>query len=364
MGSALAALGSFCARRKFTVLIGWAILIAVMLGMIGAFGAQVNNNFSLPGTGSQSATDLLESDFPPQQNGTSPILFHVETGSMNDSSNKAAVEASLQNILAVPNVFSATDPYAQPLAGLVSEDGSTALIPVLMDISSGSLTIETAEPVLAATQPAIDAGITTAAGGPIGSALSEPDTGPSEAIGMIAAAIILAFVFGTLIAIGLPLVTAVFGLVVGIAAVGLLGHIVAIPSTGTTLATMIGLGVGIDYSLFLISKHLENLRAGLSVHESVRLTVATSGNAVVFAGTTVIIALLALGVANIPLVTALGYATAVAVATAVLAAITLLPAILGLSGMKILALRIPGLGKGMSKDPANTVWGKWSRLVT
>lgn len=364
MGSALAALGSFCARRKFTVLIAWAVLIAVMLGLIGAFGAQVNNNFSLPGTGSQSATDLLESDFPPQQNGTSPIVFHVDTGSMNDADNKSAVEASLQNILAIPNVFSATDPYAQPLAGLVSADGSSALIPVLMDVSSGSLTVENSEPVLAATQPAIDAGIATSAGGPIGSALSEPDTGSSEAIGMIAAAIILAFVFGTVIAIGLPLVTAVFGLVIGIAAVGLLGHIVAIPTTGTTLATMIGLGVGIDYSLFLISKHLENLRDGLSVHESVRLTVATSGNAVVFAGTTVIIALLALGVAQIPLVTSLGYATAVAVATAVLAAITLLPAILGLAGMKIMSLRIPGLGKGMSKDPAVTIWGKWSRLVT
>jgi uncharacterized membrane protein YdfJ with MMPL/SSD domain len=364
VGGALAAVGSFCARRKFTVLAAWAILIVVMLGLIGAFGAQVNNNFSLPGTGSQSATDLLESDFPPQQNGTSPIVFHIDSGSMNDDANKAAVKASLQNILAVPNVYSATNPYAQPQAGLISSDEKTALIPVLMEISSGSLTVENSEPVLAATQPAIEAGMETAAGGPIGSALSEPDTGPSEAIGMIAAAIILAFVFGTLIAIGLPLVTAIFGLAVGIAAVGLLGHIVAIPSTGTTLATMIGLGVGIDYSLFLISRHLENLRNGLSVHESVRSTVATSGNAVVFAGTTVIIALLALGVAQIPLVTALGYATAVAVATAVLAAITLLPAILGLSGMKIMALRIPGLGKGMSKDPANTIWGKWSRLIT
>ncbi len=364
MGSALAALGSFCAHRKYVVLAAWALLIALMIGWVGAVGAQVDNNFSLPGSGSQSATDLLASDFPPQQNGTSPIVFHVDSGSMNDAANQSAVEASLQNILAVPNVYSATDPYAQPLAGLVSADGSTAMIPVLMDISSGSLTVENSEPVLAATQPAIDAGITTAAGGPIGSALSEPDTGPSEAIGMIAAAIILAFVFGTLIAIGLPLVTALFGLVVGIAAVGLLGHVVAIPSTGTTLATMIGLGVGIDYSLFLISKHLENLRGGLSVPDSVRLTVATSGNAVVFAGTTVIIALLSLGVANIPLVTSLGYATAVAVATAVLAAVTLLPAILGLAGMKILALRIPGLGKGMAKDPATGIWGKWSNVVT
>ncbi len=364
MGSALGALGSFCARRRYTVLIAWALLMAVMFGLVGVFGAQVNNDFSLPGTGSQSATDLLESDFPPQQNGTSPILFHVDTGSMNDDANKSAVQASLAQIQAIPSVYSATDPYAQPAAGLVSADGSTAFIPVLLNIEPGLLDEENAAPILEATQPALDAGIATAAGGPVGSALSASDTGSSEAIGVIAAAIILAFVFGTMIAIGLPLLTAILGLTIGITAVGLLGHVVSIPTTGTTLATMIGLGVGIDYALFVISKHLEHLRDGLSVHDSIKTTIATTGNAVVFAGTTVIIALLALGVAGIPLVTSLGYATAVAVATAVFAAITVLPAILSVAGMKILAFRIPGLGRGTGRDPKTTIWGKWAAVIT
>jgi uncharacterized membrane protein YdfJ with MMPL/SSD domain len=156
----------------------------------------------------------------------------------------------------------------------------------------------------------------------------------------------------------------VIGLVVGLSLIGLLGHLATVPSIAPTLATMIGLGVGIDYALFLVGRHRGHLRSGMDVNESVALTVATSGSAVVYAGGTVVIALLALYVAGIPLVTSLGYASAVAVATAVLAAVTLLPALLALVGRRIDALRLPAFLRAEPKEPGRGLWGGWARFVT
>jgi uncharacterized membrane protein YdfJ with MMPL/SSD domain len=181
---------------------------------------------------------------------------------------------------------------------------------------------------------------------------------------LIAAMIILAFTFGTLVAMGLPIVSAVFGLAVGLSLITLLGHVVTVPTIAPTLATMIGLGVGIDYALFLVSRHRGNQKQGMAVHESVAMAVATSGSAIVFAGATVVIALLALLVAGIPLVTALGYSSAVAVVTAVLAAITLLPAVLALVGTHIESVRVPGFLRPSPKDLEGGFWGGWARALS
>ena len=203
-----------------------------------------------------------------------------------------------------------------------------------------------------------------AAGGSIGSKLSKPETESSELVGIIAAMIILTFAFGTIVAMGMPIITAVIGLVVGLSAIGLMGHLVGVPDIAPTLATMIGLGVGIDYSLFLVSRHRRQIAAGMEMRESIATTVATAGGAVVFAGGTVVIALLALAVAGIPLVTSLGYASAVAVLTAVLAAITLLPALLGLVGRHIESVRLPAFLRPRKKEPGTGLWDRWGRAVT
>ena len=220
----------------------------------------------------------------------------------------------------MPHVASVTDPVSSDgqTAGLLAEDGQTAFAPVLLDIGSGDLTPELAQQVVDATAPATEAGITVAAGGSVGSTLSTDDSEISEVVGIVAAMIILTLVLGSLVAMGMPIITAVVGLAVALGVVGLLGHAVTIPSSGPTLATMIGLGVGIDYALFLITRHQEHLRDGLSTVDSVAQAVATSGSAIVFAGCTVVIALLSLGVAGIPLVSALGLASAIAVVAAVL----------------------------------------------
>jgi uncharacterized membrane protein YdfJ with MMPL/SSD domain len=357
-------IGWLAARRKWLFLGGWLGVAIGLIVLVQLFGSNTSDNLTLPGTGSQEASDLLAAQFPPQQNGTSPIVFHTASGKVTDSERKQAIEASHSAIVELPHVYSATDPFSQQGQAQISKDGQTAFIPVLLDVGSSDLTQEIAESVLEAASPGVAAGMEVAAGGPIGSELSEPDAGRSELIGILAAMVILAFAFGTIVAMGMPIASALVGLVVGLSAIGLLGHLATIPSVAPTLATMIGLGVGIDYALFLVTRHRSHLQDGLSPDESIARTVASSGSAVVYAGGTVVIALLALAVAGIPLVTALGYASAVAVAVAVLAAVTLLPALLSLVGHRIDAIRLPRFLRGGSSEPGRGFWAAWGRFVT
>ena len=211
---------------------------------------------------------------------------------------------------------------------------------MLLDVGGDELTEEVAQETFDAAEPAEKAGIEVAVGGPIGSELSEPKTESSEVVGHVAAMIILPFTFGTLVAMGLPIVSNVVGLLVGLSLIGLLGHVVTVPTIAPTLATMIGLGVGIDYALFLVSRHRAQRREGLALDESIATAVATTGSAIVFAGARRDRVDRAAHRRD-PLVTSLGYAAPVAVVTAVLAAITLLPAVLSVAGARLNSLRLP-----------------------
>ena len=333
--------------------------------LVSRVGAETNDNLSLPGTGSQEAYDLLAEKFPPQQNGRSPIVFYAAKGKVTDTANKNAITASFKAIEKIPYVDTATSPFDQAGAAQLSKDEKTAFVSVLLDVSSADLTDEQAQRVLDAARPGVEAGMQVAAGGPIGTELSPVETESSEVIGIVAAMIILSLTFGTIVAMGMPIVTAVIGLSLGLGLIGLLGHIGQIPSIAPTVATMIGLGVGIDYALFLVTRQLHLMRdEGVEPREAVARSVATAGSAIVFAGTTVVIALLALAVAGIPLVTSLGYASAVAVATAVLAAITLLPAILAILGPRLDSLRLPAFLRPKQKEPGRGFWGAWAGFVT
>jgi uncharacterized membrane protein YdfJ with MMPL/SSD domain len=364
MAKLLFHVGHFAAKHRLLVLLAWIGIAAGIGALVSRIGADTNDNLSLPGTGSQEATDLLAEEFPPQQNGQSPIVFKVKTGKVSDSANKTAIEDSYKAIVKVPHVYSATDPFSQQGAAQISKDETIAYIPVLLDISASDLTEEEAQAVLDAAEPGQKAGMQVAAGGPIGSELSTPETESSEVIGIVAAMIILTFAFGTVVAMGMPIVTAIIALSAGLGLIGLLGHLVQVPSIAPTLATMIGLGVGIDYALFVVMRHLHNIRDGMEIRESIARTIATTGTAIVFAGTTVVVALLALAVAGIPLVTSLGYSSAVAVVTAVLAAVTLMPALLSLVGHKVLSLQLPSFLRPKPKEPGRGFWAGWARTVT
>ena len=364
MARALHRLGLFAARRKWVVLGVWIVSIAALIALAHGFGSNTSNNLQLPGTDSQAATNLLAARFPPQQNGSSPLVFHTTSGKVTAAHEKQAIEAAYKQLKALPHVAGVVDPFSQQGAAQISKDKTTAFIPVLLDVGGAELTQQIAQSVLAAGNPGVKAGLKVAVGGSVGGELSEPTTESSEIIGLTAAMIILAFTFGTLVAMGLPIVSALFGLAVGLSLITLLGHGVTVPTIAPTVATMIGLGVGIDYALFLVTRHRDNRKQGMELHEAIATAVATSGSAIVFAGSTVVIALLALLVAGIPLVTALGYSAAVAVVTAVLAALTLLPAVLALVGQHIESVRVPAFLRPSPKDLEGGFWGGWARVLT
>ncbi|MGI9188388.1 MAG: MMPL family transporter, partial [Gaiellales bacterium] len=279
--------------------------------------------------------------------------------------NQKAITDTVNALKKVKHVYSAMSPFENAAAGLVSKDGHYAFIPVVLDVSSGTLSTATAQSVYdVGVKDGRAAGMKVDVGGPVGSTLGVQSTESSEVIGLVAAMIILLFTFTTLVAMGLPILTAVLGLLVGSTLIGLMGHLASIPSIGPTLATMIGLGVGIDYALFLITKHRTLMREhGLHARESIPEMLATSGGAVLFAGCTVVVALLALAVAQIPFITSLGYACAVGVLTAVLAGLTLLPAILAVLGDAINRGQLPFAGRP-KKDPAKLgIWGHWANSV-
>ncbi len=364
MASLLYRMARWVAHHPVKALLLWVVIIVALSGVVSVVGAQTTNDNSLPGTQSQDATNVLAADFPPTENGTSPIVFKVKSGTVNSTANKNAITASVKAIAKVPHVTKATSPYGSAAQYLQSKSGTIAYVPVLMNVSSAAITEEQAQAVLNAADPAVKAGIQVAAGGTVGATLSNPNTDSSTVIGLIAAVIILAVSFGTLIAMFLPIISAVIGLALGLAIIGLLGHIVAVPSIAPTLATMIGLGVGIDYALFIVSRHREQLAEGMDPKESVALAVGTAGTAVVFAGGTLVLALLSLAVAGIPLISSLGYGSSLAVVTAVLAATIMLPAVLSLLGHRINSLPIFPRRKGAAAAAGTGVWARWGGFVS
>jgi uncharacterized membrane protein YdfJ with MMPL/SSD domain len=357
-------LGMLAARKPLVVIGAWVVMLVIVFGAVAKIGSLTSNDLSLPGTGSQEAKDLLEEKFPPQQNGANPIVFDISSGKLTDQQYQKAINDSVKAIKKQPHVYSVTNPLSSggQTAGLLSKDKQTAFAPVLMDVASSDLTEDIAQNVVDAAGPAKQAGIDVQAGGNIGTTLSTEESETSEVIGILVAMLILSLVLGSLVTMGMPIITAVVGLGAALSVVGLLGHVLSIPTSGPTLATMIGLGVGIDYALFLVTRHQEQLRDGMAMNDSIANAVATAGSAIVFAGGTVVIALLSLYVAGIPLVTALGLASAVGVVAAVLGAISLLPALLGLLKHRVHWVRLPKF-VAPPHVPGKGMWHRWAGVV-
>ena len=261
---------------------------------------------------------------------------------MTDSANKTAITDSYKAIKKIPYVSSAVSPFDQEGAAQISKDKQDGV-----HLGAAQDRLQRADRGAGAAgdgrRRARQEGRHGRArrGGSIGTVLSPNDTSTSDMIGILAAMLILTFTFGTVVAMGMPIATAILGLTTALGVIGLLGHLIAVPDIAHTVATMIGLAVGIDYALFLVTRHRTQMREGVEMHESVARAVGTAGTAVVFAGCTVVVALVSLVVAGIPLVSALGYTAAVAVGTAVLAAITLLPALMSLAGTFINSIALP-----------------------
>jgi RND superfamily putative drug exporter len=362
MTGVLYRLARFCVRYRFAVLAAWVLLAVALVGASHRLGDNTNDNVTLPGTNSQQAADVLSKSFPDQANGSSPIVLHVSSGKLTDSKYSQAVNQAAADAAKAPDVASVVNPLTAQGASALSKDQRTGYLSVTLSVSPGALSVDDAQTIIdAAAKPAQAAGIQVETGGQLGEKVSKPATETSELIGIIAAMVILTFTFGTVVAMLLPIVTAILGLASTLSIIQIFSHAFTVSTVAPTLATMIGLGVGIDYALFIVTRHFRGMKDGLELRESIARAAATSGGAVSFAGGTVTIALVSLAVAGIPLVTTMGLMAAVAVVIAVLAALTLLPAILAIVGSRINALRV------RNRHPADHrkqgAWARWAAGV-
>ncbi|MER5597898.1 MMPL family transporter [Streptomyces sp. NPDC002265] len=333
MATFLYKLGRFAFRRRHFVALIWVALLT--LAGVGAANAPAagSTSFSIPGTEAQKAFDLLEQRFPGMSadGATARVVFKAPDGEkMTDAANKAVVRATVKELSDGSEVTSVADPFK---THAVSKDGTIAYASVKYDVSGMELKDASKDALNEAAQDARDSGLTVEIGGD--ALTATPETGSTEVIGIAIAAVVLVITFGSLIAAGLPLLTALIGVGIGVSTITALANALDLGTTTSTLAMMIGLAVGIDYALFIVSRYRAELAEGREREEAAGRAVGTAGSAVVFAGLTVVIALVGLSVVNIPMLTKMGVAAAGTVAIAVLIALSLIPALLGYAGRKV-----------------------------
>ncbi|MFI7408435.1 MMPL family transporter [Streptomyces sp. NPDC049627] len=361
MATFLYRVGRLAFRRRWYVALVWAaVLAAVGLGALKAPGAS-DEGFSMPGIESQKAFDLMEERFPgaTADGATARVVFVAPGGEkVTATENKRAVEEAVAELGGGSQVASAVDPFR---AGAVSKDGTTAYATVTYKVGANDLTDAGKAQLEKALDDARDSGLTVEAGG---SAMGEGGGpgGAAEVIGVAIAAVVLLVTFGSLAAAGLPLLTAIVGVGVSMATILALSEALGLSTTTGTLAMMLGLAVGIDYALFVVSRYREERAKGRTPQEATALAVGTAGSAVVFAGLTVVIALAGLSVVGIPMLTKMGLAAAGAVVVAVLIALTLVPAFLGFWPNAVLPRRARKSGR-MEEAGDDNGGTRWARFV-
>jgi RND superfamily putative drug exporter len=358
----MASMARWCFRRRVWVLVGWLALL-VVLGVGGrAAGPTYSDTLTLPGTGSTAALHLEEQAFPGHAGDQDTIVWRSSAGSVRAPAVRARISAMLARVAAAPGVASVISPYSARGAAQVSRDGQIAYATVVFDAQANSLPAAEVTHVVHLAEAARAPGLQVDLGGQAVENALRPSVGISAIVGVVAAAVVLFIAFGSLLAMLLPLAVAIAGLVSGLMMVGLASHAVSIPSIGPTLGVLIGLGVGIDYALFIVTRHRNNLKAGMTPQDAAARALDTSGRAVVFAGTTVCIALLGMLVLGVSFVSGLGIAAAITVAFTVAAATTLLPALLGFLGLRVLSRRERRrLAAGVRAHDGASTW--WARLA-
>lgn len=365
MSNLLYRVGRACTRHRWRVLLTWLILVVAVVAIGRIAGGTFTDRIAIPGTESQRTIDLLQSTFPAQAGGSAQVVFHAPVGTLSDQTAANALTTSLERLAVVDHVVA-------PVPGATlqrSADDTIALATVRFDIEARDLPAQTYGDLKIATAAARDAGLEVDYGGELPQHVERPSASGSEAIGLLAAMVILLFAFGSVIAMGLPIGTALFGLGFGIAVITMLSAFMDIPSSAEAMATMIGLGVGIDYALFIITRHRAGLHRGLTVEDASARAIATAGQAVVIAGGTVVIAICGLSVAGIPIVTLMGIGAAIVVAVMVIASLTLLPALMGFAGHNIDRFGIPGMrrvseSRTRTDDGEYHGWARWAHHVS
>ncbi|MFC8917089.1 MMPL family transporter [Streptomyces sp. NPDC057116] len=362
MATFLYRLGRSAFRRRHAVALIWIALLALAGFGAASAPAATSSSFSMPGTEAQKAFDLLEERFPAAgaDGATARVVFKAPDGQkMTDPAHRATVGKAVGELRSGSDqVVNVTDPYT---VQAVSRDGSTAYIQVSYKVSGMELTDATREALKETGQEARAGGLTVEIGGD--ALQTVPETGAGEIIGVIVAGIVLVITFGSLVAAGLPLLTAIIGVGIGVSTITALASALDLGSTTSTLAMMIGLAVGIDYALFIVSRYRAELAEGREREEAAGRAVGTAGSAVVFAGLTVVIALVGLAVVNIPMLSKMGFAAAGTVLIAVLIALTLIPALLGYAGGRVVGRKARKNPEPAAADAKPNMGTRWARFV-
>ncbi len=375
----------WCIAHRGRVFVAWIAIAVITTAVASAAGRNYATNFSLPGTESQRALDLLKKQFPAQSGDVDTIVFHTANGTVDDPQVQSAITKLLDEVQGDPHVVLVRSPFGPDGAGQISHDRRTAFAVVNYNKPANLVPNDAGTPVLNQVAAVHVPGLKVAAGGQVMENAEGFTVGPATLIGTIAALIILLFTFGSLVAAGMPLITAGFGLITGVALIGLATHVTSIPNVSTDLALMIGLGVGVDYALFIVTRFKENYLEFGDVDRSVIEAMDTSGRAILLAGTTVTIALLGMFVTGVSFLYGLAISSVFAVLATMLASLTVLPAMLSKYGHRIVrprtrrgvfrrraapaaapaadgAVAVAGDGAA-STAPQRSRWRQWSRTV-
>jgi RND superfamily putative drug exporter len=361
------ALASWCVRRRWTVLGIWLVALVGMLVLSQSVGTAYSNSFTLPNTESTQAISLLKSAAPAQSGDTEQIVFQTSNGKkVADPAVQATIDTMLAKVSKVPHVTKIVSPYTAQGAQQVSKDGTIAFATVTFDVQEQTINVTQAQHFVATAKTADGPGVFVAVSGQIAETSNKAAIGGVE-YGVILALIVLLLVFASVFAALLPLISALASLGTAIGLIGLLSHALKMPVFSVELVLLIGLGVGVDYALFIVTRHRQGLLAGLSMEESIVNAVNTSGRAVLFAGIIVCIALLGMFALGVTFLYGLAVAAAIGVAFTMIAALTLLPAFLGFIGTRVLSRKQK---RSLAQDGPRVVgtgtkgfWPRWADFI-
>jgi len=351
-------LGGAAAAHPWRTICAWVLVAAAVIAVSATSGGIPQDDYDVPDARAQVGVEMLREHAPDQGGASAQVLLHTTDG----TAVAAPVLGRVQDELAgLAHVSGVTPPR-------MSDDGDTALLTVLYDVPvTDPDLMGRMEPLEQATAPAEAAGLQVALGGEVPGSAAAPMDGRGELIGIVVALVLLVVALGSVVAAGLPVAIALTGLAVGSAGIGLLAAVMDVSTAAPTVASMVGLGVGIDYALLLVTRHVEHLRAGHGVREAAARAVATAGRSVVFASATVLVSLMGLRLAGLPVYSSFGFATAIGVVSVMAAAVTLVPALCGLAGRRVLPRRVRrgavSTGSTITGERKEPLTARWAARV-
>jgi RND superfamily putative drug exporter len=353
-------LADWCFRRRRVVVFAWLGGLVASFFLAGALGGEFRQDYLQPGSESRAASTTLDASFPQRSGDTVQIVLHAEQG-VTSTEMRNRAEELFAEVARSDDVVGIASPFAEGGAAQISDDGTTAYADVALSLTVNEYTPAQAaalvDPILASGDDTLQVEV----GGPV-AALTEVPAFGSEAIGLLAAVIILLFTFGSAVAMGLPLVTALFGLGVAMMLGEVLRRVVDVPDWAPATAAMVGIGVGIDYALLIVTRYRTSLAAGQDPRRATSTAIATAGRAVLFAGITVIVSMLGILLMGQPAMNGFAFTVVLAVLITVVASLTLLPAMLGFTGHRIERLHVPFVSRQVRAYDASR-WFRWSRFI-